>query len=81
MCRINERYFKAINTGDLADQYGMITATPEMIEIMKERDSISMELIRDETPRPAARLAATKVSRNAPCPCGSGRKYKRCHGI
>ena len=22
----------------------------------------------------------TKVGRNAPCPCGSGRKYKRCHG-
>jgi preprotein translocase subunit SecA len=21
-----------------------------------------------------------KVSRNAPCPCGSGKKYKRCHG-
>jgi preprotein translocase subunit SecA len=21
-----------------------------------------------------------KVSRNEPCPCGSGRKYKRCHG-
>ncbi len=21
-----------------------------------------------------------KISRNAPCPCGSGRKYKRCHG-
>ncbi len=20
------------------------------------------------------------VSRNAPCPCGSGQKYKRCHG-
>jgi preprotein translocase subunit SecA len=20
------------------------------------------------------------ISRNAPCPCGSGRKYKRCHG-
>ncbi|HEU4958915.1 MAG TPA: preprotein translocase subunit SecA [Sphingomonas sp.] len=23
---------------------------------------------------------AGKVSRNAPCPCGSGRKYKHCHG-
>jgi tetratricopeptide (TPR) repeat protein len=23
---------------------------------------------------------ATKVGRNAPCPCGSGRKYKRCCG-
>ena len=20
------------------------------------------------------------VARNAPCPCGSGKKYKRCHG-
>jgi preprotein translocase subunit SecA len=23
---------------------------------------------------------ATKVGRNDPCPCGSGKKYKRCHG-
>lgn len=22
----------------------------------------------------------TKVGRNVPCPCGSGRKYKKCHG-
>ena len=21
-----------------------------------------------------------KISRNAPCPCGSGKKYKNCHG-
>jgi preprotein translocase subunit SecA len=21
-----------------------------------------------------------KVPRNAPCPCGSGKKYKKCHG-
>ena len=24
--------------------------------------------------------AGTEISRNAPCPCGSGRKYKHCHG-
>ncbi|MFI7434801.1 preprotein translocase subunit SecA [Micromonospora haikouensis] len=24
--------------------------------------------------------ASGNTSRNAPCPCGSGRKYKRCHG-
>ena len=24
--------------------------------------------------------AVTKVGRNQPCPCGSGKKYKRCHG-
>jgi len=21
-----------------------------------------------------------RVARNAPCPCGSGRKFKHCHG-
>jgi preprotein translocase subunit SecA len=25
-------------------------------------------------------LAEAPVSRNAPCPCGSGKKYKHCHG-
>jgi preprotein translocase subunit SecA len=24
--------------------------------------------------------AAEKVGRNDPCPCGSGKKYKHCHG-
>ena len=26
------------------------------------------------------RKAAQKVGRNDPCPCGSGKKYKKCHG-
>jgi SWIM/SEC-C metal-binding protein len=29
-------------------------------------------------PPPAERRAPEKVSRNDPCPCGSGRKYKKC---
>ena len=29
---------------------------------------------------PSAELDFGDVPRNAPCPCGSGRKYKRCHG-
>ena len=28
---------------------------------------------------PAPRQAEPEVPRNAPCPCGSGRKYKKCH--
>jgi preprotein translocase subunit SecA len=31
------------------------------------------------TPAPAQRSDA-KVGRNDPCPCGSGKKYKKCHG-
>ena len=30
--------------------------------------------------RPSRPAAPTTVGRNDPCPCGSGRKYKRCHG-
>jgi len=29
---------------------------------------------------PAQRNAGSKVGRNDPCPCGSGKKYKKCHG-
>jgi preprotein translocase subunit SecA len=33
-----------------------------------------------EAPRPAQRPAAARVGRNDPCPCGSGKKFKKCHG-
>ncbi len=48
--------------------------------------------MRESRPSPALALAGAdafappakedfgKVSRNAPCPCGSGKKYKYCHG-
>jgi len=26
------------------------------------------------------RITGEKVGRNDPCPCGSGKKYKKCHG-
>jgi preprotein translocase subunit SecA len=32
-----------------------------------------------QQPRPVSR--APKVGRNQPCPCGSGKKFKNCHGV
>lgn len=29
---------------------------------------------------PSLKAAVPKVGANQPCPCGSGQKYKRCHG-
>ena len=29
----------------------------------------------------AAQSIGDKIPRNAPCPCGSGKKYKKCHGL
>ncbi|HEX8107714.1 MAG TPA: SEC-C metal-binding domain-containing protein, partial [Kofleriaceae bacterium] len=34
-------------------------------------DGVRAEPVRRERP---------KVGRNDPCPCGSGKKYKKCHG-
>ncbi|MFY9587821.1 MAG: preprotein translocase subunit SecA [Actinomycetota bacterium] len=35
-----------------------------------------------DTPEPtvAETARSDKIPRNAPCPCGSGKKYKKCHG-
>ncbi len=33
----------------------------------------------DEPPIPIVERSS-KPARNAPCPCGSGKKYKKCHG-
>lgn len=35
---------------------------------------------RPESNKPAPVRAGQKVGRNEPCPCGSGKKYKQCHG-
>lgn len=36
--------------------------------------------VRLEPPRPPAPAPTKKTGRNEPCPCGSGAKFKKCHG-
>jgi preprotein translocase subunit SecA len=40
-----------------------------------ERGGVEIKV--DETTMP---LEVPRVGRNEPCPCGSGKKYKQCHG-
>ncbi len=35
----------------------------------------------NQRPKSPRRANAAKVGRNDPCPCGSGRKFKKCHGM
>jgi uncharacterized protein len=51
-----------------------------MAELLRQRryaDEIMGILSAEETATPET---APKVGRNDPCPCGSGKKYKHCHG-
>ena len=50
-----------------------------------EREQTRLRRLAREASRPPARRAPSvesqpKVGRNEPCPCGSGKKYKHCHG-
>jgi hypothetical protein len=40
-------------------------------EVLQGGETVKVETVRREEP---------KVGRNDPCPCGSGKKYKKCHG-
>ncbi len=47
---------------------------------LSESDEVAvMDEERPQKSEPVVRIG-TKVGRNDPCPCGSGKKYKQCHG-
>jgi preprotein translocase subunit SecA len=47
------------------------TAPTETGEVITVLDASATTLTAENMPR---------VGRNEPCPCGSGKKYKQCHG-
>ena len=73
---------QAVARGDLSvstqatskDEAGkMLAATTEMTAMLRrfsEQTQLMAQMQRDEP----------KIGRNDPCPCGSGKKYKHCHG-
>ena len=65
----------AINDPDLPDgEYGKrIKRHYEMF-----RASVDEETVEESTMLP--RATKERIARNAPCPCGSGTKYKKCCG-
>jgi preprotein translocase subunit SecA len=62
-----------------------LTGEDDSADIDAETGAIMSRLPPMQSPRPEVPAGATAdmeppLSRNAPCPCGSGRKYKHCHG-
>jgi preprotein translocase subunit SecA len=61
---------------------GLQQFSPEEIERKQRRQQQQMQFQAGAAPvePPKPTRAAAKVGRNDPCPCGSGKKYKKCHG-
>ncbi len=57
-------------------------AEAKQIEQRQRRQQQNLQFqagpVQAEAPKPVR--AGAKVGRNDPCPCGSGKKYKKCHG-
>ncbi|UOD35847.1 preprotein translocase subunit SecA [Deferribacteraceae bacterium V6Fe1] len=49
-------------------------------ELKEERRDIFNENSQDDNKKSPVKRDAPKVGRNDPCPCGSGKKYKKCCG-
>jgi preprotein translocase subunit SecA len=52
-------------------------------DVQYQHADASIDTVADEKPAaitPAPVRSGPKVGRNDPCPCGSGKKYKACHG-
>jgi preprotein translocase subunit SecA len=50
---------------------------PEAVEAAQQRSAAPTVAPKQET---VVKSDWDKTPRNAPCPCGSGKKYKQCHG-
>lgn len=51
-------------------EYQSGSSEPETTALPDDRAPVATPFVRD----------GRKIGRNEPCPCGSGRKYKQCHG-
>ena len=57
-----------------------IELPPDVIAKMSALDVRISKLLSDEMEPAPVRSQKEKIGRNDPCPCGSGKKYKKCHG-
>ncbi len=46
----------------------------------EEIETAGQDYAANEQDKPAPVTAGPKIGRNDPCPCGSGKKFKQCHG-
>lgn len=52
----------------------------DMTKLQESRSEVAAHAGDAEKSKPAPIRVEKKVGRNDPCPCGSGKKYKACHG-
>ena len=72
----------AVSEDDRRAAQGVFQNFTRKIEKQKQRELDAISMVgTGEAAQPAQKVNKDKnVGRNDPCPCGSGKKYKKCHG-
>ena len=65
-----------INAADMLRGWAMFKQSPQKNFNEKELK----KLLRDAEKEYTGQNIKTKIGKNDPCPCGSGKKYKKCCG-
>ena len=68
------------NNPDAVQQERQQKAKVDVNKLQASRMAAAAAAGQAEKSKPAPMIAEKKVGRNDPCPCGSGKKYKHCHG-
>ena len=63
----------------LSNQNERVLKTLFNIKLVSENNNNNNDNKKKQTQEPR-RIITKKIGRNEPCPCGSGKKYKQCHG-
>ena len=76
-----ERLFK-VQIQSVPEQNEPVMGSSAPVDLMSRPPAPRMTLNRGEEPvgQRTVQRDQDKVGRNDPCPCGSGKKYKKCHG-
>jgi preprotein translocase subunit SecA len=78
---IASKIFRVHARHETAAAEGAVARKPELQRIVREGEQRRVAAnTPEETTVQTVRRSGKKIGRNDPCPCGSGKKYKKCHG-
>ncbi len=79
--RMEDSIIRGVFRAEPATEEEIAERRRQMAERMRKRFQFSAPA-KTQAPRKTATIQRTdqKIGRNDPCPCGSGKKYKKCHG-
>jgi preprotein translocase subunit SecA len=77
--------FRSFDANFKSRVFGLLPHFPQIIQnftgtLVSQYDETKIQTNEDNTDGTGLSVSDAKVGRNDSCPCGSGKKYKKCHG-